>query len=269
MNIRIYGKDARLRFCASFLEKYQLRGVKEIMLLPVPSSKDGVSVFGTEEPLSELCRTAGEGTLTVGYGIPKEFAVALFEKGAEVIDLEEDEIYLSENARLTAVGTVGRLLTSEGRAPCRLSVGIIGYGRIGAFLLRYLMFLGAEVRVFTSRRSALLELLRAGVDARDTSWLEQLDGDGKAENPLRGLNVLINTAPAKILRSSSAGLLEGVRVIELASGNNLPKEIDCERFASVPCVMYPESAGYVMCSAIIRRTEKTETEDEDVGGDRP
>ena len=158
MNIHTYGADQRLEFCREYILKRRIRAAKSIALLPIPTSKDGITLNGSREPLSELAEKLSSYDVVAGYGIAKEYRALLSERGAVVIDVSRDEEYLAENASLTAVGTVGRILTEERSAPCDLSFGIIGYGRIGQRLLHILMFLSGKVTVFTSKRELRQEL---------------------------------------------------------------------------------------------------------------
>ena len=68
-----------------------------------------------------------------------------------------------------------------------------------------------------------------------------------------GLDILINTAPAHILSEDYKESLGGVRIIELASGDNIPPGLNYERMAAIPARMYPKSAGYTVARAILRR----------------
>ena len=69
---------------------------------------------------------------------------------------------------------------------------------------------------------------------------------------LSRLDILINTAPAKLIKAELTEALSAVRVIELASGKNFPETIGYETFQSVPCVMYPASAGAALYKSLIR-----------------
>ena len=55
-----------------------------------------------------------------------------------------------------------------------------------------------------------------------------------------------------LVPKNAAKALMGVRIIELASGVNFPEGITYERFATIPAVMYPKSAGIVLAKAVQR-----------------
>lgn len=247
MNIHICGTDARLRFCKERLLSALGGFSGDMILLPIPSTRDGNKVSGTDMTFGQMAEEYPRGSIFAGYGIPKEPRAWLIDSGMTVLDVARDEELLLVNADLTAAGTVGRILTEHSRAPKGLSIGIIGYGRIGQRLLYDLAFLGARVVVFTSKTEVRKDLCLLGVSGADSTTLDIALRGGA----LSGLDILINTAPAKLI-PEDAELPGDLRIIELASGNNIPDKINYERFASVPAVMYPESAGEALAEAMLR-----------------
>lgn len=248
MNIHLYGTDARLGFCRDYLIKENFRYTGRIILLPIPTTKDGKSLHGCKVSLEDFVKECAPGDAAVGYGISREVRRALAEVGASAIDVSRDEEYLSENATLTAIGTVGHILTEERSAPEGLSIGVIGYGRIGQRLVNILMFLSGNVTVFTSKSELRSELCMLGVCGVDS-----LSADSALTlEKLASLDILINTAPARLLGERAREALCSVRVIELASGDNMPEGVAVERLASVPAVMYPKSAGEALARSVLR-----------------
>jgi hypothetical protein len=53
----------------------------------------------------------------------------------------------------------------------------------------------------------------------------------------------VNTAPAVIFDTSSGAVPDGLRIIDLASGDNFPGLASVEKYPSVPAKMFPLSAG--------------------------
>lgn len=247
MNIHILGNDGRLKYCAELLRRQSFLGVKDITLLPIPSCRDGVNITGTDINLSETLTKMNTGDVLLCYGLSNEARRNAVSRGVTVVDVEGDEGFLEENAYLTAVGTVGRILCEEKSAPTELSVGVIGYGRIGQQLVRMFMFLGANVTVFTSKTELRRDMQMLGVCGIDSLSMSAIDAD-----VLSRLDILINTAPAKLIKAELTEALSAVRVIELASGKNFPETIGYETFQSVPCVMYPASAGAALYKSLIR-----------------
>ncbi len=248
MNVNTYGKDVRLKYCREYILRLLHDFSGDITLLPIPSTKDGVSVYGTGESLMQVCNSMRAGDALVGYEIPRQMRETLSDEGVLTIDVAHDERFLLDNAKLTADGTVGRILTEHDSAPEDLKIGVIGYGRIGQSLLNSLLFFGANVTVFTSKREVRHDLCMLGVSGVDSL---SFDTDSVLET-FHVLDILINTAPSKLIPESAVESLKSVRIIELASGDNMPPQLYCERFASVPALMYPKSAGKALAGAVIR-----------------
>ena len=230
MTVIPHGEDARLDVCRRRLllcegeEGERLCRFDEIHLLPIPTRAYPLS------PRSDLCRR-----LLVGYALPSGWEAY----GCRAIDLEADEIFLEENARLTALGTVGHLLTESSRALYEMKIGILGLGRIGRHLLRYLTLLDAKVVIYSSKAQGKLP---EGVEEVTVRWDVPPDA-----TLFSGLDVLINTAPTPIRCESLTA-----RVIDLASGVSIPKSVPHTKLPSLPARLYHESAGFTVYRAILR-----------------
>lgn len=241
MEIIKFGGGRRLEVCCEMLSG-RLDGVEgRIVVLPIPTTRDGATINGSEIALETVYDCICDGTLVSGYGIPHKIRQRIEELGGTVYDAGEDEIFLSENARITAHGALGRLLTQTQRDVSELFIGVIGYGRIGSALAELLMFLGADVRIYSTDENKLLELTLAGAKARRM----------EANADIFDLDALINTAPARLLSDSvvSEAFDRKMTVIELASGKNFSDERVCT-MPSIPDRMYPLSAGRLYAECI-------------------
>jgi dipicolinate synthase subunit A len=216
------------------------KNVEHVVLLPIPTTKDNRTVLNTKVYINDVLDMLDGETLVSGYGLPSEFILSAREKGAEVVDLLLDEEFLIENAELTALCTLGIVLCSTKNAPRELSIGIVGYGRIGKSLTKLFLYLGSHVKVFTSRDDTRLELCEWGVASSSSVREANLDK----------LDILINTAPAVIF--DRGAIPHGLRVIDLASGDNFPGILDVEKYPSIPAKMFPCSAGRAWGRAIER-----------------
>ncbi len=213
------------------------RSVRRLIILPVPTSRDGIHLTATDLTVSEVLGEVGAGDAVAGYGIPKACRDMLTCRGAAVYDAAEDEVFLAANAHLTAIGTIGYILTEFSCAPSNLRFGVVGYGRIGALLVRYLLFFGAKIRIYTTKNLTRLELGECGVETvlveRDSPKID-----------IGGIDCLINTAPTPLAASFPKGRIpDGTRVLELASGDNFSGVSGVERLPSIPDRLYGRSAG--------------------------
>lgn len=239
MTIDIIG-GKREEACRDFLrEKGGILGFSSVLVLPIPSTRNGISVTGTELLLATLAEDSG-GKLIAGYSLPSGFVSLANEHGAYVCDVAGDEIFTEENARLTAEGTLSYVMNSEEKSLSDMRVGIVGYGRIGRTLAELLLFFGARVTVITRRESVKLELLFSGVDAI-------LVPDAR----LSDFDVLVNTAPARLFTKKQCDGIRGT-VIELAPGENLPWVQNLTRLPSLPAKRLPISGGRAYAAAILR-----------------
>ncbi len=246
MEILKFGTGERVEVCRSALES-RLYGVEtgflRLIILPIPTTRDKIHISNTDIELFALTDYIESGTFLAGYGIPTDLKREAIRRGAAIYDGAEDEEFLLENARITAHGVLGRILTETGRDIRELTVGIIGYGRIGSALAELLLFLGAGVRIYSKNKNKLCMLAEAGAMAEEIC--EEVD--------FSDLNILINTAPKEFLtrKKVSAILDGGTKIIELASGNNFSDE-RVVRMPSVPDRMYPLSAGRLYANSIAK-----------------
>lgn len=251
MKIDNYGKgergEATLRLLLRSAEAGEVPArIERIILLPIPTTRDGVNISGTDIKIGSLPSEILSGDLVAGYGIPSDVCDGIAFGGGWVYDAAKDEQFLTENAELTALGTLGYILTSEQRSIGECCVGVVGYGRIGKVLLRYLLFFGARVRVFSNREAVRDELCGYGVSTAP------IFSDGKAPD-FSGVDILINTAPTSLCAGFAKGRVpDNMRVIELASGNNFDGVLGVEALPGVPGKMYPKSAGRAYFNGIMR-----------------
>lgn len=244
MEIITFGVGRRLMRCATLLSGFCAGcGVSRLILLPVPSTRDGIFVTGTELPLTEVVAAFIPGAAIAGYGIPDEIKKYACDIGAYVYDAALDEDFLTENAEITAHGALGHILSENEVDVSEMKIGIIGYGRIGSKLLRLLLFMGAEPRIYTTRPELAKNLGSDGV------LCESVD-----EQTCWSTNdLIINTAPAKLIREELLyGELEKMKIIDLASGKVFPDLPNITKLPSIPERMYPETAGSIYAKYVKR-----------------
>ena len=242
MNIEKYGESKRCRIAKELFEKTieQLH----LVFLPIPTSRDGKTINGSDASLEKILDSCDKKTLIVGYKIPIFIADEILKRGARYLDLNLDEKFVYENARISADGALGYILSSFDAAVSDMKIGIVGYGRIGKRLFSTLSFLGALPKVYTTSDSTALELSAMGVN---------VDLTVGGVRDFTGLDLLINTAPTNLSPSFENGKIpHGMRVLELASGNNFKGVEGVEKLMAIPEIMYPTSGGKIYYEAILR-----------------
>ena len=237
MKIINLSSSERCRVAERVLASCELKNTKTkgLILLPVPTSRDGEHISGTDRYISDIPPIVCSGDLVVGYGFSSELCSLIRERGGDTLDLLLDEGFIYRNNELTAHATLGYILSERGRDITDTRIGVIGYGRLGASLLRLLLFLGSSVTVFSGSTDKRVALAGEGVSCLDYSEIENTPFD-----------VLINTAPDKFLtRAPDAGLF-----LDLASGN-LYSALGAVFLPSLPEKRYPISAGKTYAKAVI------------------
>lgn len=229
----------------------------DLLLLPVPLSRDGKTVNGAPhlslQALQGLCGRYG---LVCGGGLSSDLVEAA-RGGGDAVDLLCDELFVLQNAHLTADAALGILLSQTERAPADTQALVLGYGRIGAALCVRMRQLGFHVAVCARRELSCVEAKLAGAEAVfDSHSLSQA---------LKGRHVLVNTAPVPLCQDEHLlCMAEGAVVLELASGVNfppvLPQGVRLLRAPGLPGKVYPLSAGALVAAAAHRSLiQKTRT----------
>ena len=240
MKILTFGGGARMAECERLLSAVDFpENIGSLIILPIPTARDNKYISGTALTVGEIAAMLDSSTAVAGYEIPAEILDRVAEVGSTVYDGATDEDFLTKNAELTARGAVGYILTNSKRDIADMSVGVVGYGRIGMRLVRWLLPFGCNLTVYTNRPEIAIELCESGVSAELVSDIADLTH----------LDLLINTAPARQIDDSL--LHENLTVIDLASGSIFKDSRGVIKLASIPNVFYPLTAGRVYADGII------------------
>lgn len=240
MEILSFGGGRRMRECVRLLESAVGPLSGRLILLPIPTTRDNIYINGTDLTLGSVVPLLTSESTLVGYNIPRDLVYNAEEVGAVVYDAGRDERFLMENAIISARGAIGYLLTNFTRDIADMKIGIIGYGRIGRALLRYLICLGSSPILYTGRQEVAVELGSSGIDCR-------VLGEGC---DLSGLDILINTSPTSQI--SIDDLDPMTKIIDLASGKPFPTSDRVTKLSSIPDAMYPLTAGRLYAEGILR-----------------
>ncbi len=245
MEIITVGYDKRMVYAREMLLKGDSCRGGCVHLLPVPTSRDGEHITGTDIMLTQYLERVSGGDTVVCYGVSTDLTSHLALRGIKVVELSCDEEYICEGARLTALGTLGHILALWDAAPCDLRIGVIGLGRIGGALCNMLVMLGCRVVAFSGRQS------------QGDKRITVMGYDTLASGDFPPLDLLVNTAPSRLIPSPMPSSLFGVGIIELASGDNLPSECEAVRLPALPARAFPKSAGYSVARAVLRSLKDT------------
>lgn len=239
MEIITFGGGQRIAECERvLLSKSDTCG--RVVLLPIPTTRDNKYITGSSVQIDEVSAMVDSSTLVAGYNLPMKMLNAVSEMGGRALDLATDEDFLIKNAELTARGTIGYILTHSKYDLSAMSVGVVGYGRIGIRLVRWLLLFGAELTVYTTRHEVALELCEMGISA-------SVIGE---KSDFSRLNILINTAPARQIDENT--LPPELEIIDLASGSIFQPSSRLIKLSSIPEAFYPLSAGRIYADAVLR-----------------
>ena len=176
MEICTFGVGGRQLVCEKELSKISESRYARLVLLPIPTTKDSEHISSTDTPLEKILDFVGDGVLVAGYNIPDGLGEKILSLGGEIYDAALDEDFLLENAEITAEGALGRVLCDFKKAPRDLSVGVVGYGRIGKALTRLFLFLGARVKIYTRKESTRIYLAECGIESSHGECVADFSG---------------------------------------------------------------------------------------------
>lgn len=153
----------------------------------------------------------------------------------------KDEIYVIENAALTAEGALELLMRRSNRGLAGMKVLVAGFGRIGGFLTGMLSALGAHVTVAARSEAARAAARARGADSVDITQISPVfDG-------------VVNTVPAPILHGDYGGAL----CIDVASApGGWATDAPVLKAPGLPGLYAPKAAADVMAEAIYRVMEE-------------
>lgn len=214
-------------------------------LLPLPVTRGGTVTSQTENAptLESLKEAAGAGILVFGGRIPEDFAAALRERGAEVVDYFLDPLLTLENAALTAEGAVYEWMRTSRDGLFGRRAVILGFGRIGRRLCLLLRGMGVEVTVLCRKETDRWEASRLGCGVGHLS-------EGMV---LPGADAVFNTVPARLLTAASFAESGQATVFDLADGiPEAPGAAALVPLRGVPGRYAPREAGMIIARTVAR-----------------
>lgn len=218
---------------------------RDILVLPVRPVSDGhISAPYAEEPIpiAQLAEASDQTPVFTGAA----GSVAPYLRG-KVYDYASREDFAVRNAVLTAEGAVGMLIREWDDAIFGAEILVLGYGRIGRVLSRYLKALGAQVTVAARREASRAWAQAEGLMTCDDSFKE-----------IYRMKVVINTVPAPVLTAEHIDRLRpDALIMELASSPGGVDESRAEergvrliKAPSLPGRSAPAAAGRIIKDTI-------------------
>ncbi len=267
MNILVLGGDKRLVYTYRYLKELydtdiyanSLAGENtafqkkyDIIVLGIPAcNKSGnVSAPFSDEPITfekaiSMLRKNG---MILGGMLCESFKNVLNENSITFSDYYLDEALILKNAVPSAEGALALGINCTPSSVYGSKILIMGYGRIGSILAKYLVALGADVNVFARSKEKRTLAAINGCNAIDCKELSESIGE---------FSLIYNTVPFAVLND---GILKnakkGTVYIELASHKGY--EADCEFLSSLeiinapslPAKTAPMTAGKIIADAV-------------------
>lgn len=231
---RIAGGTMALTHAADTLKKAGWKQIQDakLLLLPVPSFEPDGSIKGG----GELTSVLAPDTIVVGGNLKRPDLAH-----HHCIDLLQDPLYLSENAAITAYCAIMLAMEHSSVILKGCPVMVVGWGRIGKFLVRLLRLLGAKVSVAARKESDRALLCALGYQAVDLA---------DPELALKDIRILFNTVPAMVLpHTLTCQCRQDCLMIDLASvpGIEAPNVLWAR---GLPNKHAPESSGQLIAKIL-------------------
>ena len=219
MKVHIIGEDQRSNYLRTLYDN-NIVSIKEAetIICPIPFTRDNIKINNSNMSIEELINIPNIEFKNIYTGALNSFAKEkLNEKNIKVIDIMEDEAYAIKNAIATAEGAIKKVIDSTPFTINKSNVLILGYGRIGKILARFLSSFGARIYVEARSKKDIALIKSMGYNEVE---LERL------EDYLPIANIVINTIPSMILDKNKVNLLDSNSyVLDLASS---PGGVDFE-----------------------------------------
>lgn len=232
-----------------------------VLLLPIPVSRDGVHLFCPldrclEIKLEDIAGELQSSVAIFGGGFPEKFKSSLSDKGFPVFDFLDDPSLALLNAHATAEGALMYAMEATDTTLFGRNIAVIGYGKIAERLCRLCLSFGANVTVFARREESRMLTRLHGADALPLT-------PEHARTLSHGFDIIFNTVPARIIPKETARALPSDTLyMELASA---PFGIDAEDArsssakviwaASIPGKYAPVTSGEAIAGLLLSRLE--------------
>jgi len=202
------GYEAQLLFCggnATKKEAFKALGEADAIILPLPATRDGVTLnapnFDESILLSEILEACQDKPILSGGS----WASA----EARVINYADRGEFKIKNGLATAEGAIALAIDKTNRTLAGSRALVIGYGYIGKPLARMLDSMGSIVTASARKTTDLAYIEANGIDAVHTQNIASVIGE---------CDIIFNTVPAPVLGKRELAYCKSeALIIELAS----------------------------------------------------
>lgn len=196
------GEDERIKFLKEMYkeEKKSIENMDlaDIIVSPIPFSKDGKNITSTEFDIDEFCKKCINKKIISG-AITKENRRKLEINNIEYIDLMDLDEMAILNAIPTAEGSVLEILKETNFTIFNSNVLILGFGRVGKVMCNTFKGLGAKVFCEARKEKDLALIYSMGYNEVNLN---------KLNDYLDKMDIIINTIPHMILDEKRLKLLK-------------------------------------------------------------
>lgn len=219
MKYYIIGEDDRtVRLRKIYLDKIVKVEDADIVICPIPFSKDNKNINGTNISIDYLIEKLKDSKKTLVSGVINSNVMdKLRENNIDVIDIMQCEEFSIKNAAATSEGAIKKAIEMTEYTLNNSNILILGYGRIGKCLSRNLEGFGANIYCEARKLKDIALIKTMGYNEVDLVNLDKV---------LPDMDIIFNTIPTLILDKERVGKLKSnACVIDLASA---PGGVDFE-----------------------------------------
>ena len=192
------------------LESLNKINISDIIILPVPSTTDGTTLYAPnlneKIELNAIMERISNNAILFTGGENNLFTAS---RAKKVVNLLSDEVMTIKNAMATVEAAIAIAIENTEHTIFGSEVLITGYGRIGKILADYLLALKAKVCV-----CARSEIARTNAELSGAKTI----GFDKLKDSLHNYKIIINTVPMLLFKKEELKRINSnALVIDLAS----------------------------------------------------
>lgn len=228
------------------------------VILPVPVSKDGVTLTAANIPikLCDIFASIPKETLVFAGAVSDKVRALAEEYSIIITDYMEDEVLAEMNAYATAEGALMLMMQNSEKTVFGTKCLVSGYGRIGHYTAKLLASIGADVTVLARREISRAKAIADGNKAISQEELLQSVSE---------YDFIINTVPAEIFTEKELSNMSSCQnYIELASApygmnKRLADKYNIEIIdgSALPSRYCPCSAGGYIAGTLLKEFERS------------